>query len=383
MNTFLRLCTLILALAAWQTPAQEQSKVDLYNPTRHAFIAGTAVPAIAVVNLAEQKQIDLLNLPVQAKVFASSTDSHYLAFSDRIDRAVYTFNLKTREIKRHPTPSTAYRLIFIPNSSKILVVLFKNIAVLDFASGELNVIEKDFQSLYTRYNIVFSIYSRTVWVMQENTPIIYRYRLDKPQEGWSEITMEGDKGFGMGAPSFEDKVIAFNTYYADEGFIYFNDSGKVIRTGKMHDSRHLNEAMVEPYVDNGTRHVIFGDKRGNLKIYDLDKSDEPMEYQISFPPNRFRTGWLDQYLIVAGDQNLGIYPFEDMDKGTVISFGYEENVNDVWVSGDSKTLLFGTARSNKLGIFDLQRQVRLPDIPLSGIAEVGRIRMNTANTICY
>ncbi|MDO5091474.1 MAG: hypothetical protein Q4D61_07990 [Cardiobacteriaceae bacterium] len=355
----------------------------LYNPARHVFIAGTAIPSIAVVDLNAGKQIDSLKIPVAAKVFAASTDSPYLAFSDRVDRAVYTVNLKNRDTTRHPLPGTVYRIIFIPNSSKMLLVLFENLAVLDAANGKVEIIPRTFQSLYTRYNIIFSVYSRTVWVLQENTPLIHRYNLNKPQEGWSDIDIGDTRGFGLGAPSFEDKVIAFNTYYADEGIIYFNDSGRVIKTGKMHDSRSLNQPMVEPYIDNATRHVIFGDKRGNLKIYRLDESDEPQEYQISFPPNRFRTGWMDQYLIVAGDEAIGIYPFDDMDNGTVIPFGYEENVNDVWVSGDSKYLLFGTARSNKLGVFDLQKQQRLPDIPLSGIAEVGRIRMNTANTVCY
>lgn len=378
---------LLLVLAY---PLHAQLAVDnaadtpsLYNPSRHVFVAGMGMTNIAVVDLIAGQQIDTLRTPVLARVFAASTDSPYLAFSDRVDRAVYSVNLNTREITRHPLPSTAYRIIFIPGSSKILLVLFKNIAVLDINSGVLDIIARDFQSLYTRYNIIFSVYSRTIWVMQENTPLIHRYRLDKPEEDWHTIDIGETRGLGMGAPSFEDKVIAFNTYYPGEGFIYFNDSGKLIRTGAMHDSRSLNEPMVEPYIDNNTRRVIFGDKRGHLKIYNLEESDTPQEYQISFPPNRFRSGWMDQYLIVAGDQALGIYPFDNMDNGTVLTFDYEENINDVWVSGDSKYVLFGTARSNKLGIFDLQKQKRLPDIPLSGIAEIGRIRMNTANTVCY
>ncbi|UJF24538.1 hypothetical protein L0B52_09465 [Suttonella sp. R2A3] len=67
----------------------------------------------------------------------------------------------------------------------------------------------------------------------------------------------------------------------------------------------------------------------------------------------------------------------------VFSFDHQEDISDMWVSGDSKLLLFGTERSNRLMRYDLQRQVRLPDIPLQGIAEVGFIRMGTTNTICY
>ncbi|MBV7434034.1 hypothetical protein KRX19_03255 [Cardiobacteriaceae bacterium TAE3-ERU3] len=378
MNAIKTLLTLIALLLGSITHAE-----SLYDPTRLAYVASSAIPNIAVVDLQQGKQIDTIAIPVAAKIFAASTDSPYLAFSDKFTYAVYVVNLQTREITRYNTPSTVFRIIFVPNTNRIALVLRKNIAYLDHKKGELTVIDKDFQDLYTRFNTIFSIYSQTFWVLQENTPIIYRYRLDKPQDGWAEIDIGDTRSFGMGAPSFEDKVIAFNTYYADEGIIYFNDSGKTIHTGPMYNSRPLNEPMVEPYIDNATRHIIFGDKSGHLKIYDISRSDEPVEFNVGFPPNQFRSGWLDQYLIVGGDEHLGIYPFDDLDNGTVFTFGYEEDIADMWVSGDSKLLLFGTERSSALGRYDLQQQRRLPDIPLTGIAEVGKIRMTTTNTVCY
>lgn len=368
---------LILAYADAQTPT------NLYGPTDYAYVSGSAIPNIAVVDLKRGEQIDTIRLPIPAKILAASTDRPYLAFTDRVAYAVYVLDLRSRKIERFALPSAAYRLVFIPNSNQLVVVLEKQVATLDYQRGELDVIEREFQHLYTRFNTIFSVYSQTIWVTQENTPIIYRYRFDKPKAGWHAIDIGDHRGFGMGAPSFEDQIIAFNTYYADEGIIYFNDSGKTIRTGAMYNSRPLNEKMVEPYVDNGTRHVVFGDKRGHLKIYDLRQSDKPMDFHVSFPPRQFRSGWLDQYLIVSGDEHIGIYPFDDLDNGITFSFGYEEDIADMWVSGDSKLLLFGTERSNKLMRFDLQTQTRLPDIALTGIAEVGHIRMGTTNTICY
>lgn len=356
---------------------------SLYNPTRHAFVSDSGIASIAVVDLLAGEQIDTLNIPVPARIFAASTDAPYLAVSDKIGHELYVLNLEDRTTEKHLMPSPVYRIIFIPNSNQMLVALLKNIAVLDYKTGELTVIEKDFQHLYTRYNLIFSVYSRSVWVMQENTPLIYRYDLNHPEDGWATIDIGETQGLGMGAPSFENEVIAFNTYYANEGFIYFNDSGKIIRTGSMYNSRPLNEPMVEPYIDNATRHIVFGDKRGHLKIYDISNSDAPIEFNLGYPPNQFRSGWLDQYLIVGGDQRLGIYPFDDLENGVVFSFGYEEDIKDLWVSGDSKLLLFGTARSNMLGRFDLQHQRRLADIQLRDIVEIGKIRMNTTNTICY
>lgn len=358
-------------------------QIDLYSPSRLAFVSSNGAAAIAVVDLKKAEQVDYIRIPIPAKILSSSTDNHYLAFSDKIAHDLYVLNLNSRKIQRFKMPSAVYRITFVPNSDHLFVELEKRIAMLDYKTGHLDVIDKEFQNLYTRFNSVFSVYSRRVWIMQEKTPSIFEYSFLNPEKGWREIKLKEKQGFGKGAPSFEDKLIAFNTYYADEGIIYFPKTGKTIRTGPLYNSRPLNEPLVEPYIDSNSHHVIFADKRGHMKIFSLDKSEQAMSFNVGFPPNQIKTGWLDQYLIVAGDQNLGIYPFSNLKKGTIFKFGYEENIADMWVSGNSKLLLFGTTRSNRLSRYDLQNQVRLPDIPLKGIIEISRIRMSSTNTVCY
>lgn len=377
-----RLIALILLLCSICLAPTALSK-DYYDPTRYAFISGSAIPNLAVVDVIKGQQVDTIRLPIPAKILASATDAPYLAFSDRIAYDLYTLNLKTGDIQQHPMPSAVYRILFIPNTNNLFIVLEKNIATLNYRTGELTIIDRPFQNLYTRFYTIFSVYSQTIWVTQENTPTIAKYRLTKPEIGWQTIDIGAQQGLGAGAPSYEDRVIALNTYYAGEGIIYFPETGKTIRTGAMYDSRALNERMVEPYIDNGSRHVIFADKGGHIKIYDLAHSDTPRDFQIPFPPRQLKTGWLDQYLIIGGDEGLGIYRMDNPDDRVEFSFGYEENIADMWVNGDSKLLLFGTQRSRNLSRYDLKNHRRLPDIELSGIAEIGQIRMNTTNTICY
>lgn len=355
----------------------------LYSPSRLAFVSGSAIAAIAVVDIKEGTQLDYFRIPIPAKILASSTDKAYLAFSDKVAHSLYVLDLNSRNIRRFKMPSAVYRIIFVPNSNHLFIELEKRIAMLDYDSGKLSVVPRKFQNLYTRFNSIFSVYSQRVWITQEKTSSIFEYSFLNPEKGWREIKIKDKQGFGKGAPSFEDVLIAFNTYYADEGVIYFPKTGKTIRTGALYNSRPLNEPLVEPYIDANSQHVIFADKRGHMKIFSLNKSQQAMSFNVGFPPNQIKTGWLDQYLIVAGDQNLGIYPFSNLKKGTLLKFGYEQNVADMWVSGNSKLLLFGTTRSNKLGRYDLQKQIRLPDIQLKGIAEIGHIRMSSTNTICY
>ena len=317
------------------------------------------------------------------RTFASSTDKPWLAISDQRRYAITLINLETRDIQEIPLPSRAFRLTFVPESSKIAVTLEDRVGMIDYRSGEVNILEKTFQNLYTRFNTIFSVYSQTFWVLQENTPLIYQYSYSDPAKGWQTIDIGETRGLGSGAPSFEDRLIAFNTYYADEGIIYFADTGKVIKTGPLYDSKQLNERLLEPFIDNGMRHVIFGDLGGNILIYEPDVSDEPKRLQLGYRPRKFRTGWLDRYLVVGGDRHLSIHPFADLSQRTQLDFGYDEDVTDMWISGDSKLVLYSKEYKPVLSRYNLQTQESLPDIRLNGIVQADWIRMGSTNNVCY
>ena len=376
----------LLARPLWAQDAPETpaaTPVSLYDPTRYVFAADEGVAQILVVDLEEGRQIDKIRMPVAIRVLSSSTDKPYLAVSDRRRYAIVLYDLENRDMREIPIPSRAMRMIFVPESSKLAVVFEDRVGMVDYRSGEVSVPEKTFQNLYTRFSTIFSVYSQTFWVLQENTPLIYQYSFLNPEAGWQTIDIGETRGLGRGAPSFEDRLIAFNTYYADEGIIYFADSGKIIKTGPMYKSRKLNEPLLEPFIDNGMRHVIFGDTSGRLLIYEPDKSDEPQRLDLGYRPRVFRTGWLDRYLGVGGDRPLSLPPFADLSQRTQLDFGYDEDVLDMWISGDSKTVIYGRQYKPLLGRYDLQHMQPLPDIPLSGISQPIFIRMGSTNNVCY
>ena len=376
----------LLARPLWAQDAPETpaaTPVSLYDPTRYVFAADEGVAQVLVVDLEEGRQIDKIRMPVAIRVLSSSTDKPYLAVSDRRRYAIVLYDLENRDMREIPIPSRAMRMIFVPESSKLAVVFEDRVGMVDYRSGEVSVPEKTFQNLYTRFSTIFSVYSQTFWVLQENTPLIYQYSFLNPEAGWQTIDIGETRGLGRGAPSFEDRLIAFNTYYADEGIIYFADSGKIIKTGPMYKSRRLNEPLLEPFIDNGMRHVIFGDTSGRLLIYEPDKSDEPQRLDLGYRPRVFRTGWLDRYLVVGGDRHLSIHPFADLSQRTQLDFGYDEDVLDMWISGDSKTVIYGRQYKPLLGRYDLQHMQPLPDIPLSGISQSIFIRMGSTNNVCY
>lgn len=356
---------------------------NLYQPTQYAFIADAGLPNVAVVDLYAGKQVDLLRFAVTPRVFASSTDQPYLAYSDKDNWQMYLFNLTTRKTQKIELPSAVYQIMFVPFSSKIAIVLEEQVGIYDHQSGELTILEKKFQNLYTRFETVFSIFSQTFWVMQENSPLIYQYRFSDKNPQWETIDIGYGKGLGSGAPSFEDKFIALNSYYPDQSFIYNLGTKEVIRTGALYNSRKLDQRLVKPYIDSATRHIVFADLSGEVVVYDMWEKGKSERVNVGFPVTAVKTGWLDRYLVIGGHNHLSIRPIDNLSDDVTFSFPDKHDVWDIWVTGDSKLALATTALSPKLIRYDLQRKKRLPDITLKGLAQAKWIRMGSSNDACY
>ena len=194
----------LLARPLWAQDAPETpaaTPVSLYDPTRYVFAADEGVAQVLVVDLEEGRQIDKIRMPVAIRVLSSSTDKPYLAVSDRRRYAIILYDLENRDMREIPIPSRAMRMVFVPESSKLAVVFEDRIGMVDYRSGEVNVPEKTFQNLYTRFSTIFSVYSQTFWVLQENTPLIYQYSFLNPEAGWQTIDIGETRGLGRGAPT--------------------------------------------------------------------------------------------------------------------------------------------------------------------------------------
>ena len=55
----------------------------------------------------------------------------------------------------------------------------------------------------------------------------------------------------------------------------------------------------------------------------------------------------------------------------------------MWISGDSKLVLYGKEYKPVLSRYNLQTQESLPDITLNGIVQADWIRMGSTNNVCY
>ena len=55
----------------------------------------------------------------------------------------------------------------------------------------------------------------------------------------------------------------------------------------------------------------------------------------------------------------------------------------MWISGDSKLVLYSKEYKPVLSRYNLQTQESLPDITLKGIVQADWIRMGSTNNVCY
>lgn len=372
---------------AWDAPQ------SLYAPARYVFVADKGSPHIAVVDLFEEKQIDLIKLPTKVDTFAVSTDDGYLAFADRDKTRLYIYNTKTRRFSQIELPSYLYQMMFIPGEGKIAVRLAEQVGVVDYRKNTLALLDAEFPSpgidfkRETLFTMIFDVVNQTFWILNKQNPVIHHYSYLHP--GWHSSKLGNFDGYATGVSAPDGEFIAVNTYQlrssnkdkTREGIVFFPYNGKVLQTGPMYNGNTLDNPMILPYIDNASRRVYFADRGGNVAVFDLWQNGLLQRINIGFEPTVIRTGWLDQKLIIGGDMSVAVYRAEDL----VLEqqFNLPEEVNDIWVTGDSKTALFTMEYHPVLMRYDLQHNLRLPDIKLKGIAEANLIRMGSTNTLCY
>ena len=374
-----QLIQLAISSGALLTTGYSRADSRQYSPTNLAFITDISRHTLAIANINHSIQSDSLDLPILPKLIASSKDSPYLAFTDRIISGVYLYDLNAQRLHHFDLPTPAYKLFFLPKTSLLIVALESQIALLDYKTGNLDILPGHFQGKFAHFSTVINSISGHISILQKSSNNIQTIRILQPNPHWQILPVSAEQGFAHGITDPANTILAFTDYYRTTGYLYDIHRKTLLEQLQLCG----NTLLIDPYIsDNG--YAVFATLDGALRVYpDPHNPDRILTARLDFAPRYLRSGWLDKYLIVGGDEHLGIYPFDDLDNGTVFTFGYEEDIADMWVSGDSKLLLFGTERSSALGRYDLQQQRRLPDIPLTGIAEVGKIRMTTTNTVCY
>lgn len=375
-------------------PAASEKPRSLYAPTRYAFVADRISPFISIVDIISGTYVDSLYIGMRPQVMEMARDDSMLAAASIEVSGIYFYNLKTRESHLMRLPSPVFQIMFVPQSKLVAVGMRDQVGMIDYENFTLKLFSKRFDSdrrqtpLNTYYSLLFSSFSRTFWVLDEDKPRIFKkVGEDEPDSPWQEIDFSGriksGSGLGIGVASAEDYLLAMTTDDGSEGLVYYPDEDRVISTGPMRTVGTTNEPMLMPYIDAYTKHVIFADVEGNVALFELEKDREKAQrFRVDFSPRVIRTGWLESTWILGGDKGLMFQSFDDPSDRKVFRFPAE--VMNIWVTGDSKTALVSIDEQRaQLFPYDIKtRELRDP-IRVKGVGMASLIRMGSNNSICY
>lgn len=367
---------------------------SLHEPTRYAFVGDKFSNFISVVDIVTGEHIETLNFGLRPHVMEMARDDSMLAIASPEVSAIYFHHLKNRTTHRVELPSPVYQIFFVPQSKLVAIALRDQVGMINYEDFSVKIFEQKFDSherktvLNTYYSLLFSSFSQSFWVLDEKAPRIFHRKAHENIEGaWKVIDfqhrIQNTSGFGIGVASPEDDILAFTTDDGSEGIIYFPETDHFISTGPMRTSGTTNEPMRMPYIDAYTKHVIFADVEGNIALFDLKNQNQiPQRFTVDFSPRMIRTGWLESTWILGGDRALMLQSFQNPNDRTI--FRFKPEITDMWVTGDSKTLLFTLDEDvSKIYRCDIRSRQMLSPIRVRGLAMGAMIRMGSNNSICY
>lgn len=383
-----------LALAHAGAWANTQKTESLYQPTRYVFVADKMSNFISVIDIEEGVKVDSLDFGIRPHVFEMARDDAMLAVSSPEAAQICFFNLKTRETTRMKLPAPVYQMFFVPQSKLLALGMRDRVGFIAYDEFKLTVFDGRFDSpnrktvLDSYYSLLFSSFSQSYWVLDEEKPMIYHRKGDQPANAkWREIDfskrLKTERGFDMGIASPEDYLLTFNTEDGEEGLIYFPETDKLLSTGPMRTTHNTYKPLLTPYIDAYTKNVIFGNKEGTLVHFNLeDKDVKPERFTVDFSPRIIRSGWLESTWVLGGDKGILFQSFKDPADRKVIRFAAE--VTNMWVTGDSKTALVTIDEGPpQLIPYDIRTREQLKPIRVLGVAMTNMIRMGSNNSICY
>lgn len=372
---------------------------SLYHPTRYLFIGCTSSNFITVYDVNTDEQVALLNFGIRPRTLEIARDDSMMVVGDFEVARLTLYELEKRTRKDIELPSPLYQAFFVPQSKLLAIALRDQVGMVNYETGELHIYPERFDSekrdthIYAYYNLLFSSYSQSFWVLDEEKPLMYRHSYLSPMDDpWETIDLSAyipsGSGLDNGIASPEDFMVALTTKDGSRGLIYFPEDNKVLSTGPMHTAGSTYRPQVVPYIDFYSRRFLFSDSSGHVVMFDLDKGDEPEHYFLqekhhrNFSPRLFRSGWLESTWILGGDKGIIFQSYEDPENSTYVSSPWE--IVDMWVTGDSKTLYY-TLDEGMPTVYrhDIRSREALPPLRIKGVVMGGLLRMGTNNSICY
>lgn len=142
----------------------------------------------------------------------------------------------------------------------------------------------------------------------------------------------------------------------------------------------LWQTVRRPIVDNGAQWLFFVDESGQGLRVRADDLRQSRFFSTIQNPQFLALGWLDAYLLVAGDGQLALYDAQSLAVRRVVSV--PGRVGDVFVMADSKTVLLSLLDGHELFFVDM-REGGVRSVFLGDAVRTGGVIMGASYTLCH
>lgn len=342
---------------------------DMNLPARLAFVADVGSRQLVAVDVEDDGRT-LLSLQADADYMAVDKVRGVMAYASADDRVVFLRHLTSHVERRVVLPHEVRGLGFESARGDLWVQGGKALSVVG-AQGELRFSISDFKGLY---GVHFDVLAEQVVVLDEGAvlrfsldgELLQRFVLPPTWQGFSSAALSPGGDFLL----FGVYDGALNQYAAV--VLQMADGGWQVYP--------MSARLRRPIVDNGAQWLFFVDESGQGLRVRADDLRQSRFFSTIQNPQFLALGWLDAYLLVAGDGQLALYDAQSLAVRRVVSV--PGRVGDVFVMADSKTVLLSLLDGHELFFVDM-REGGVRSVFLGDAVRTGGVIMGASYTLCH
>ncbi len=343
--------------------------MDRYDDgARWAFVSDHSSMKIAVIdtfNFTYTDEIELKATPVRMEV---SDVQDVLVYIDGKTPQVYVYDLLKKTHWTVAVNGIPNELTFHSDDAQLAVAVPNRIEIIKpFQKEYVTSIE----GLKSPFSMNFDNGGYNLYVSESDTGKTLIYRNHDSKKSYISL--------GKGAVSeltlSPDARLALTSQYNDNS-VFVWDLSLGVKMG----SYSFESMPTRPYVSSDSEHIVLASEDGKAQVIESWGGEIIKEFILTGAPQSIRTGWIEQIGIIESPKALNI--FDLIGEGSVTSVPLSNELGEVVVVSDSKTLFATQKNSSKLFVYDIRTKQLLSEIDTK-LKAPKLLSMGITNTVCH
>ena len=346
--------------------AKEVGRYD--DGARWAFISDHNTTKVAVIdtfNFTYVDEIELKAIPTHMEV---SDVQDLLVYTDGKTSQVYVYDLVKKTHWSITVSGIPNDLAFHSDDAQLAVAMTNKIEVIKpFKKEYVTTIE----GIESPFSMNFDNGGYNLYVSESNTGNTLVYRNHDGKKSYISV----GKGPVSELTLSPDARLALTSQYSDNSVVIWD-----LSMGNEMGHYAFDSTPWRPYVSSDSEHILLASKNGKAQVIESWGGEIVKEFTLSGEPQSIRTGWIEQIGIIESRKTLDIFDLTDKEPATSVPLSNE--LGDVVVVSDSKTLFATQRNSSKLFVYDIRSKKRLSEIDTK-LQAPKLLAMGITNTVCH